>query len=346
VNSRVRGNLAVRIWVLLILATAFVAPARADQPSAYGPELEGFEYPFTPERFSFPSQGQTVSMTFMDVAPNKPNGRTVVLLHGKNFCAATWEATIKTLVEAGYRVIAPDQIGFCKSTKPERYQYSFQQLAENTHGLLKSRGIERAIIVGHSMGGMLAARYALMYPDAVDELVLIDPLGLEDWKAEGVPYESVDRAYQTALTTTFESIKDYQLKFYYHGQWKPEYDRWVSMLAGMYAGPGKERVAWNQALTSDMIFTQPVVYEFERIRVKTLLLIGDADRTAPGSNRAPPDVAARLGNYPVLARRAAQAIPNARLIEFPELGHAPQIEAPKAFHKALLGALAEGRQPN
>ena len=57
-NSRVRGNLAVRIWVLLILATAFVAPARADQPSAYGPELEGFEYPFTPERFSFPSQGQ------------------------------------------------------------------------------------------------------------------------------------------------------------------------------------------------------------------------------------------------------------------------------------------------
>jgi hypothetical protein len=65
VNSSVRGNLAVRKWVLLILATAFVAPARADQPSAYGPELEGFEYPFTPERFSFPSQGQTVSMTFM-----------------------------------------------------------------------------------------------------------------------------------------------------------------------------------------------------------------------------------------------------------------------------------------
>jgi hypothetical protein len=70
----------------------------------------------------------------------------------------------------------------------------------------------------------------------------------------------VDRAYQAALTTTFESIKDYQLKFYYHGRWKPEYDHWVSMLAGMYAGPGKERVAWNQALALDMIFTQPVVY--------------------------------------------------------------------------------------
>jgi pimeloyl-ACP methyl ester carboxylesterase len=246
----------------------------------------------------------------------------------------------------GYRVVAPDQIGFCKSTKPDRYQYSFQQLAENTHALLMSRNIGRAIVVGHSMGGMLAARYALMYPDAVDELVLVDPLGLEDWKAEGVPYESVDRAYQTQLKTTFESIKNYQLEFYYHGQWKPEYDRWVSMLAGMYAGPGKEHVAWNQALTSDMIFTQPVLYEFGQIRVKTLLLIGDADRTAPGSNRAPPDVAARLGNYPELARRAVKMIPTARLIEFPGLGHAPQVEEPEAFHKALLAALAEGRSPD
>jgi pimeloyl-ACP methyl ester carboxylesterase len=277
----------VWLWLIVILATARMAPAKADQAGIYGPELEGFEYPFPTERFSFPSQGQTVSMTFMDVAPEKPNGHTVVLLHGKNFCAATWEATIKTFVAAGYRVVAPDQIGFCKSTKPEHYQYSFQQLAENTHALLMSRGIGRAIVLGHSMGGMLAARYALMYPDAVDELVLVDPLGLEDWKAEGVPYESVDRAYQTQLKTTFESIKNYQLKFYYHDKWKPEYDRWVSMLAGMYAGAGKERVAWNQALTSDMIFTQPVLYEFEQIRVKTLLLIGHADRTAPGSNRAP-----------------------------------------------------------
>jgi len=270
----------------------------------------------------------------------------VVLLHGKNFCAATWEATIKTLVEVGYRVIAPDQIGFCKSTKPERYQYSFQQLAENTHALLISRGVRRAIVMVHSMGGMLATRYALTYPDGVDELVLVDPIGLEDWKAEGVPYQRVDDAYQVELKTAFESIKNYQLKFYYHGQWKPEYDRWVSMLADMYAGPGRERVAWNQALTSDMIFTQPVVYEFERIRAKTLLLIGDADHTAPGANRAPPDVAARLGNYPELARHAVQAIPNARLIEFPELGHAPQIEAPEASHKVLLAALAEGRSPD
>jgi pimeloyl-ACP methyl ester carboxylesterase len=106
-----------------IFATACAAGVAVAEPAAiYGPELEGFDYPSTVQRFNFPSQGQSLSMAFMDIAPDTPNGRTVVLLHGKNFCAATWEATIKALTGAGYRVVALDQIGFCKSTKPERYQ--------------------------------------------------------------------------------------------------------------------------------------------------------------------------------------------------------------------------------
>ena len=328
-----------RCLSLTLAATMVSGLAHADQRAAFGPELEGFDYPFAVKRFSFPSQGQDVSMAFMDVAPSQPNGRVVVLLHGKNFCGATWEATIAQMTAAGYRVIAPDQIGFCKSTKPERYQYSFHQLAANTRALLAAGNIERATIVGHSMGGMLAARYALMYPDAVEQLVLVNPLGLEDWKAEGVPFAGIDQTYRTELQTTFDRIKAYQLKFYYNGQWKPEYDRWVTMLAGMYAGTGKERVAWNQALTSDMVYTQPVVHEFGQMRPRTLLMIGGKDRTAPGANRAPAEVAQRLGNYPELGRRAARAIPNAKLVEFPELGHSPQVEAPDRFHEVLLAGL-------
>jgi len=69
-------------------------------------------------------------MGYMDVpAKGRPNGHTVVLLHGKNFCGATWETTIAVLSGAGYRVVVPDLIGFCSSTKPAHYQYSFQQLA-------------------------------------------------------------------------------------------------------------------------------------------------------------------------------------------------------------------------
>lgn len=330
--------------LLTLLCLGFLSmgsTVHADTAVTFGPELEGFEYPFPVERFTFPSQGQTLSMAFMDVAPKTPNGTTVVLLHGKNFCGATWEATIRELGDAGYRVIAPDQIGFCRSTKPRHYQYTFHQLATSTKALLASRAVDRAVIVGHSMGGMIAARYALMFPEAVSRLVLINPLGLEDWKAEGVPYATVDQNLRGELRTTAETIRNYQLRYYYNGIWKPEYDRWVDMAAGLYAGSGGELVTWNQALTSDMIFTQPVLHEFGLIRVPTLLMIGGLDRTAPGAGRAPPEVAKRLGNYPELGRRAAKAIPGAKLIEFPDLGHSPQVEAPAQFHEAFLKALAE-----
>lgn len=150
----------------------------------------------------FVSQGDALDMAYMDIRPSKPNGRTAVLLHGKNFCSATWQATVAMLCEAEYRIIAPDQIGFCKSSKPAHYQFSFQQLAANTHALLISIGVNRAVLIGHSTGGMLAVRYALMYPETVDQLVLVDPIGLEDWKAKGVPWQSVDTWYQQEFHTS------------------------------------------------------------------------------------------------------------------------------------------------
>jgi pimeloyl-ACP methyl ester carboxylesterase len=327
-----------RLPALLLLAVGFPALA-ADAPS-YGPELQGFDYPYPVAHFDFSSQRQKLRMAYLDVAPKKANGRTAVLMHGKNFCAATWRTTIDTLSAEGFRVIAPDQIGFCKSTKPERYQYSFQQLALNTHALLASLGIKNATLIAHSTGGMIAIRYALMYPKETEQLVLVDPIGLEDWKAKGVPAISVDDWYARELKTNADSIRRYEQGTYYAGHWSEDYEIWVQMLAGLNRGPGKERVAWNSALLYDMIFTQPVFYEFEYIAVPTLLIIGDKDNTAIGKDFAPPDIRATLGDYPQLAKRAAMRIPGAKLVEFPELGHAPQIQDPAAFHKVLLDGLA------
>jgi pimeloyl-ACP methyl ester carboxylesterase len=331
------------LLLFVLLAAAAVGASAAPDP-AYGPELEGFSYPWPVARYRFTAQGQALEMAYMDVRPDRPNGQVAVLLHGKNFCAATWQGTIAALTHAGYRVIAPDQIGFCKSTKPEHFQYSFQQLAENTHALLASLGIGPATIVGHSTGGMLAIRYALMYPDDVPQLVLVDPIGLEDWQAKGVPWQSVDAGYRQERTTTADSIRTYEQATYYAGTWKPEYETWVDMLAGLYRGPGRDLVAWNSALLYDMIFTQPVVYELDRLTMPVVLMIGDRDSTAIGKNRAPAAIRGTLGNYPALGRQAAALIPHAMLIQFPDLGHAPQIQAPEAFHKALLGALLPGVQ--
>ena len=126
----------------------------------------------------------------MDVKPANYNGKNVMLLHGKNFNGAYWRTTIAALSKAGFRVIVPDQVGFGKSTKPKTFQYTFQQLALNTKTLLDSLGINKITVLGHSMGGMIAARFALMYPGLIEKLVLEDPLGLEDWKLK-VPYTSI-----------------------------------------------------------------------------------------------------------------------------------------------------------
>ncbi len=77
----------------------------------------------------------------------------------------------------------------------------------------------------------------------------------------------------------------------------------------MYRGKGRESVAWNSALTYDMIFTQPVVYELDRLQMPTLLLIGEKDNTAIGKDAAPAELKARLGNYAQLGKDAARRIP-------------------------------------
>jgi len=322
-----------------MLALALPGAAMAETPS-YGKQLEGFDYPHPLNKFEFESQGKKLEMGYMDVAAQgKANGKTVVLLHGKNFCAATWEDSIQALSGAGYRVIAPDQIGFCTSSKPDAYQYTFQQLATNTHALLSKLGIEKATVIGHSTGGMLATRYALMYPQQTQQLVMVNPIGLEDWKALGVPYRTVDQWYARELKVSAEGIRKYEQNTYYAGRWKPEYDKWVDMLAGLSNGPGKQAVAWNSALIYDMIFTQPVFYEFGKLKVPTLLMIGDADTTAIGSDIVSPELKAKLGNYKVLGKNAAKMIPGAKLVEFPGMGHAPQMEDPAGFNKALISGL-------
>ena len=310
------------------------------EEKTYGVELQGFQYPYPLMHYRFVSQGQPMQMAYMDVSPEgKPNGHTVVLMHGKNFCGATWETTIAALSHNGYRVIVPDQIGFCASTKPPHYQYSFQQLATNTFALLQSIDASRVILLGHSTGGMLATRFALMYPKDTEQLLMVNPIGLEDWKALGVPSRTVDQWVDRDLKVSAHGISDYEKNVYYVGRWKPEYEKWVDMLAGLNRGPGHKLVALNSALIYDMIFTQPVVYEFSRLTVPTTLMLGDKDTTAIGSDIAPPEVKAKLGHYNELGKQVIKLIPKGALIDFPGFGHAPQIEDPAMFNKVLLDAI-------
>ncbi len=155
-----------------------------------------------------------------------------------------------------------------------------------------------------------------------------------------MPAVSVDEWYQRELKTNAEEFAATNRQPITRVLGAGDYDVWVQMLAGLNNGRAKRRSLGIRRLLYDMILTQPVFYEFEAIAVPTLLIIGDKDNTAIGKDFAPPAVKAALGDYPALAKQAAARIRGARLVEFPELGHAPQIQDPQAFHNALLAGLA------
>ena len=324
--------------IFTILFAASVAYAQQDTLRNLDINLENYPYPFPVKSLELNTQGQKLQMAYMDIPAAVPNDKVIMLLHGKNFNGAYWDQTAKELSKLGYRVIIPDQIGFGKSSKPRNYQFSFHQLAQNTKLILDHLNIKSVIVLGHSMGGMVATRFTLMYPQLVSKLILENPIGLEDYKLK-VPFQTIDKWYMTEAKADYNSIKSYQLTSYYDNKWKPEYAKWVNVLAGWTLNKDYPVIAWNAALTYDMIYTQPVCYEFGNITVPTLLIIGQRDRSAVGKNLASEEVRKTLGNYPELGKLTKSKIKNSQLVELDNIGHLPHIEDFNRFIKPLTAFL-------
>jgi pimeloyl-ACP methyl ester carboxylesterase len=314
---------------LLLFALAASLPAQAQS------KLES-KYPV--HFFPLQVEKQDLRLAYRDVPPStSPNGKTVLLLHGKNFSGFYWEPTIEFLAQKGYRVIAPDQLGFGASSRPSIH-YSFHQMAENTKALLDHLGIRQVDVIAHSMGGMLGVRFTLMFPQTVEKLILENPIGLEDYR-KLVPYISLEQQYAAELNQTYAGMLEYQ-KTYYPNAWKPEYEIYVQEQAGILASGEFPRDAWSSALTYEMIYQQPVVYELGEISRPTLLIIGQDDRTVVGKNRLPPKLRDVAGQYPELGRKAHAAIRGSALVEVPNCGHIPHNQQPEAFRTAVMQFLS------
>ncbi|MEJ7674136.1 MAG: alpha/beta hydrolase [Chitinophagaceae bacterium] len=276
--------------------------------------------------------GQIAKKAFMDVKAANPNGQSVILFHGKNFTGFYWKDVISLLSNAGYRVVVPDQIGWGLSTKPNA-KYTFEMLAQNNKLLLDSLQIDKVNIIGHSMGGMLATRFALMYPERTAKLILEDPLGLEDYK-KFIPYKTMEQQYKKELSATYASYKKYQQSYY--PKWKPEYEQYVIAQAEPLKQKDFSSVAWVNALTYQMIYEQPILYDFDKLNVPTLLLVGELDRTVVGKDMLPAKKQKLHGNYPVLAAKAGKKIRNAKVVVLPGVGHIPHIQSLELFRKNVI----------
>ncbi len=323
---------------LIGLASLVPTVAAQEYSVPLGSALESYPYPYPVRFLPFEIENEPVRMAYMDVPAESPaNGRSVLLLHGKNFYGSYWENTIKALTAAGFRVVVPDQIGFGKSSKPA-IAYSFDLLAAHTARLLEHLNIKQAAVVGHSMGGMLAVRFARTYPRMTTQFVLENPIGLEDYRFK-VPPRTTGEIYRQELNGGDpEKIRTFIKR--YVVEWKPEiYERFVEVRSRIALSGEYPRWAQASALTYQMIYQQPVRHEFGLIETPALLVIGQEDRTTLGRGQVTPEVLNTLGQYPQLGRAAVKDIPVAQLIELDDVGHIPHLESPWRFHDALLDFL-------
>lgn len=327
--------------LILVMSWLTIGSCQALTPheKGYDANLSRVEYPFPVHFLPINSQQQTLSMAYMYQKPLSQSKGTVLLLHGKNFNAAYWKGTAELLLAQGYAVVMPDQIGFGKSSKPKHYAYSFHTFAEQTMQIVDALEIDTLTIVGHSMGGMLATRFSLMYPKKVNKLILVNPIGLEDYSYYAKP-KDINFFFELEKSKKIENIIAYQRKNYYDGQWNNTYESLTDIHRGWIEGSDWSLIAWNNALTYGPIFNEPVVHELQNLAMDLHLILGTRDRTGPGRNWTFEGNKHELGRYDLLGKALQKKHPSIiTLYELNGLGHLPQIESPGRFTPVFLKAL-------
>jgi pimeloyl-ACP methyl ester carboxylesterase len=322
---------------LLVPALAAAQTPAAPTPADVEPvsiTCEECPYPYPSAYLPLTLYGQDVRMAYMDVAAQgQPNGHAVVILHGNNFAGFYFGNMAEAFRKEGFRVIIPDQIGYGRSSKPI-IPYSLNEFSRNTRALLQALNIDKAMIVGHSMGGMLATRFAALYPDATERLILYNPIGLSDSRY-GRPVPDVEEGYKRTLGATYQSIRASLMRYVAHNPaaWNDLFESYARIRYGWTLGADWPRLAMVQTLIGNVISADPVVYDWAHITSPTLVFGGAEDH-----------LAGTPANFQDRMKHIAATIPDgkARLLLLPGLGHVPHIEAPETTLPPMVAFLTEG----
>jgi len=336
-NTRLSLALLISVLVVLPSGAAQQSPTPAPTPTDVKPgsiTSEDVPYPYPSSYLPLTLYGQDVRIAYMDVAPSgAPNGHTVVVLHGFNFAGFYFGGPIDALRKEGFRVIVPDQIGFGRSSKPI-IPYNFTDMARNTFAILQSLKIAKAMVVGHSMGGMLAARFASQYPDVVERVVMYNPIGLVDNRFDR-RIDSVDEAYRRNLGATYQTVRAGLMRYVAHNPaaWNPQFESYARVRYAWTLGADWPRLAMVQAVSQQMLTLDPVVNDWAHIKAPTLAF-GGAEDVLPGS----------AALFQERMKFLAAAVPNGRgkVLLIPGLGHVPHLEAPDKVYPPLVAFLKEG----
>jgi 3-oxoadipate enol-lactonase len=244
-----------------------------------------------------------------------PNGNPVVLLlHGLGATGESWQMQFPALIDAGFRILAPDMRGFGKSTYPGGSNNS-QLMAKDMVALLENLAIRSTQVIGISMGGTIALQLILDQPSMIDSLV---------------------------LTNTFAKLRPqkFSLWFFYAVRLALVHIFGMTKQADFVARrlfPDPKQAQLREAFKAQVIQANPSGYrstmrsytrfdlsnQVNSIRVPTLIITGERDSVVP------PEVQIELANQ----------IPDAKHVFIPDAGHAVSVEQPEEYNQIILAFL-------
>jgi pimeloyl-ACP methyl ester carboxylesterase len=261
------------------------------------------------------------------VTSGSPAAPALLLLHCWTGNWKLWENLIPLLGTKFY-VIAPDHLGFGQSDKPKGDHYAIDQQAERARFILRQFGVERASVMGHSMGGQIALTFAGMYPETVERLIVVDPavtgkmhliarlgsqwLNLVRW---GIPFP-VDVAVRLAVRFPRLGLPFATMYFPRPNQQREAALYWMNQLIA-------DDQLSSAAFAEHSISTWDVTPRLAKITAPTLAIWGTADYCIP------------MSECLVLETH----IQNFRTTKIPEIGHFPMIEAWPTFKDEVVNFL-------
>ncbi|HEX8503153.1 MAG TPA: alpha/beta fold hydrolase [Pyrinomonadaceae bacterium] len=279
------------------LLTLLFAPAAAAQAPAAAPSQK--------EAVVF---GQKIRYT------DAGSGPAVVLLHGLGGNSANWAFNTPALAQK-FRVIVPDQVGFGRSDKP-LINYRVGTYVDFLDKFLEGLKVERAALVGNSLGGWIAAAYALKYPQKVERLVLVDAAGF-------APPKEFDLSALAGLNpSTREQARRLAGMVFFNPLFKSDAAVDAVLEQRMTAGDGYTIQSLVESIHrgEDMLDGR-----LGAIKQPVFIVWGREDGLTP---------LAREGE------RFRKELPQAQFVVFDNCGHVPQVEKAAEFNAAVLKFLA------